>query len=140
MSDYSQPVAKSHRSYLDIYIGERVKSRRSFLGISQEKLGSHLGVTFQQIQKYEKGINRISASMLHGIANFLSVDFSYFVDGYKGESSLREESTPVYEMDNTKKKETTDLLRAYYKITDPVVRKKALELVKAIAATQKVDE
>ncbi|MDR1334260.1 MAG: helix-turn-helix domain-containing protein, partial [Holosporaceae bacterium] len=70
---YSDTNKKSPCGDLDVYIGKRVKSRRSLLGISQEKLGSSLGITFQQIQKYEKGVNRISASSLYNIANALSI-------------------------------------------------------------------
>lgn len=117
---------------LDKYIGEKVKARRMALRISQNKLGAHLGVTFQQIQKYEKGINRISASTLYRIAEALSVDYSYFFEGF-GSNSLKEENVPVYEYDNGKKKETTELLRAYYKISSPAVRKKILDLIKSFA-------
>jgi transcriptional regulator with XRE-family HTH domain len=131
---------KSFRSSLDSYIGKRVKARRSFLGISQEKLGSYLGITFQQIQKYEKGVNRISTSTLYSIANILAVDLSYFIEGYQQATSLGEGDKPVYELDQTKKKETSDLLRSFYKITNPAVRKKILELIKSIAtASQKID-
>lgn len=117
---------------LDKHIGERVKTRRIALGISQNKLGIHLGVTFQQIQKYEKGINRISASTLYRIAGALSVDYSYFFEGF-GSHILKEENVPAYEYDSSKKKETTELLKAYYKISSPAVRKKLLELIKSFA-------
>lgn len=137
MADYSSSGKKSCRNHLDWHIGSRVKSRRSFLGISQEKLGNYLGITFQQIQKYEKGVNRISASALYEIANALSVDLSYFVEGYDKAASLNEDAAPAYETDRLLKKETTELLRAYNKISDPSVRKKVLELIKMIAATQK---
>ncbi|MDR2106966.1 MAG: helix-turn-helix domain-containing protein [Holosporaceae bacterium] len=135
--NYLASKTKAPRNELDSYIGGRVKSRRTFLGISQEKLGHCLGVTFQQIQKYEKGINRISASTLYGIANVLAVDFSYFTDGYCGAGSLNESGTPIYEVNDDKKKETSELLRTYYKVNDPAVRKKILELVKTISSISK---
>jgi transcriptional regulator with XRE-family HTH domain len=135
MAGYSQIKTgkKSHSGDLDFYIGSRVKSRRSALGISQDKLGSYLGVTFQQIQKYEKGANRISASALYNIANALSIDFSYFVDGYRGRSSVYEDDVPNYELDKLKKRESIELLRAYYKISNPAVRKKILDMIKAFS-------
>jgi transcriptional regulator with XRE-family HTH domain len=134
MANYRSVNLKSPSGDLDSYIGSRVKFRRSALGISQDKLGENLGVTFQQIQKYEKGINRISASTLYNIAGVLSTDFSYFIRGYQN-SSLNDENVPVYEFDNSKKKESTELLRSYYKITDPTVRKKIVELIKALSFT-----
>ncbi|MDR1561017.1 MAG: helix-turn-helix domain-containing protein [Holosporaceae bacterium] len=134
MIGYSPKNSKSSYKDLDLYIGNRVKFRRSALGISQDRLGMYLGITFQQIQKYEKGVNRISASTLYNIANALSTDFAYFVRGYQN-SSLRENNVPSYEFDNSKKKESMDLLRSYYKITDPVVRKKILSIIKTFATT-----
>jgi transcriptional regulator with XRE-family HTH domain len=139
MADYLASETKSSRNSLDLHIGSRVKTRRSFLGISQEKLGNYLGITFQQIQKYEKGANRISASALHRIADILSVDLSYFFEGYNGAPSVSEENAIVYELDQTKKKETAELLRSYYKIENPAIRKKVCELVKSIAISQKID-
>ncbi|MDR0968272.1 MAG: helix-turn-helix domain-containing protein [Holosporaceae bacterium] len=138
MAKYIEPESKSTRSELDTHIGNRVKSRRSFLGISQEKLGNYLGITFQQIQKYEKGVNRISASSLFSIARVLGVDLSYFFDGYREDPAhILDGRSAIYEADATTKKETADLLRSYYKIEDPSVRKKVIELVKTISASQK---
>ena len=82
MVKYNTEKIKKNNKNLDAFIGEKLKRRRLFLGMSQDKLASHLGITFQQIQKYEKGVNRISASMLYTMANILSVDLQYFVDGY----------------------------------------------------------
>ncbi|MDR1982388.1 MAG: helix-turn-helix domain-containing protein [Holosporaceae bacterium] len=137
MAGYFAQKTIALRNDLDSHIGSRVKFRRTSLGISQEKLGSYLGITFQQIQKYEKGINRISASTLYNIANVLSVDISYFIEGYKNTQSLNESDTPIYEIDLTKKKETSELLRSYSKITAPLVRKKISELVRSISSLQK---
>ena len=136
MIDCPKLKTKSSKE-LELYIGKRVKDRRLFLGISQEKLGNYLGVTFQQIQKYEKGVNRISTSTLYHIANILVVDFSYFTEGYKQASSLREENEPIYKPEQTKKKETTELLRSFQKITDITVKKRILDLIKSIASFQK---
>ncbi|MDR0677316.1 MAG: helix-turn-helix domain-containing protein [Holosporaceae bacterium] len=136
MANYVATERRSRKG-LDSYIGSRVKSRRSFLGISQEKLGNYLGITFQQVQKYEKGANRISASMLYDMASALSVDFSYFTEGYKKGSSVEDENSPSYHMDQKNPKETTELLRHFCKINDPAIRKKIVGLVKSIAATEK---
>ncbi|MDR2068080.1 MAG: helix-turn-helix domain-containing protein [Holosporaceae bacterium] len=142
MTEYSQVKTskKSRSGDLDFYIGSRVKSRRSALGISQDKLGSYLGITFQQIQKYEKGANRISASTLYSIANALSIDFSYFVDGYQGCSSMHDENAISYEFNNLKKRESIELLRAYYKILNPALRKKILDMIKAFSSSLSKDE
>jgi transcriptional regulator with XRE-family HTH domain len=140
MDDCSELKTKSLQNSLDAYIGKRVKARRFFLGISQEKLGSYLGITFQQIQKYEKGVNRISASTLYNIANILAVDISYFIEGYRQAPSLGEESEPVYKMDQARKKEMAELLRSFQKVTNPIIRKKILDLIKSIASAQKFDQ
>ncbi|GHU13273.1 transcriptional regulator [Alphaproteobacteria bacterium] len=136
-SDYSIDRAKNSSKNLDAYIGNKIKFRRSLLGISQDKLGTHLGVTFQQIQKYEKGTNRVSASMLYNIANFLDVNISFFTDDFENSTkTLNEDSSNAYNVDISKKKESIDLLRVYYKISDASVRKRILELMKAVAVSE----
>lgn len=115
---------------LDTYIGKRLKSRRGSLNISQTNLGKSIGVTFQQIQKYEKGANRISASKLFEISRKLCTPMSYFFDNFDNNILEVEEDKPIYELENSKKKETIELLRAYYKIFDPLIRKKILEIIR----------
>jgi transcriptional regulator with XRE-family HTH domain len=105
--------------------------------MSQEKLGKYLGVTFQQIQKYEKGSNRISASTLYNIARVLAVDISFFVEGYGSNAELRDEVGSDYRSDLVKEKETSELLKSYYRIEMPSLRRKVSELVKTIAVSQK---
>jgi transcriptional regulator with XRE-family HTH domain len=134
--DYNIDKIKKVSKNLDAFIGNKIKFRRSMLSISQDKLGSYLGVTFQQIQKYEKGANRVSASMLYRIANFLDVNMSFFTDGFDNPSKiLNDENHPIYNIDISKKKESIDLLKAYYKIKDPSVRKKILKLIKTFSVT-----
>ncbi|MDR3179964.1 MAG: helix-turn-helix domain-containing protein [Holosporaceae bacterium] len=134
--DYNVDKIKKVSKNLDSFIGNKIKFRRSMLSISQDKLGSYLGVTFQQIQKYEKGTNRVSASMLYRIANFLDVNVSFFTDGFDNPSkTLNDENQLGYNIDIGKKKESIDLLKAYYKIKDSSVRKKILELIKTFSAT-----
>jgi transcriptional regulator with XRE-family HTH domain len=113
---------------LDFYIGSRVKSRRSALGITQDKLGNYLGVTYQQIQKYENGVDRISASTLYNIASALSIDIAYFFDGYHGYSPSNE--------DNVFNTESSNLLRAFYKIQNSVLRKKIIAMIKAFSTNR----
>lgn len=124
---------------VDLYIGRRVKDRRIELGFSQSKLASQLGVTFQQVQKYEKGMNRISASTLYTIAKILKVDWNYFVNGYKGGNVLSDSSSVSYESDKKKKKEAAELLRAYFKIEPPKIRKKFLDLLKGFYSSEEFE-
>lgn len=140
--NYNTQKVKKFNKSLDAFIGERVKQRRSALGMSQDKLGSYLGITFQQVQKYEKGVNRISASMLYTIATVLNADIQYFIDGFNAADSgaLNESSTPVYEVNVPNQKESLDLLKAYYGVPDSAVRKKVIELVKVFSHSLKKKE
>ncbi|MBQ7674010.1 MAG: helix-turn-helix domain-containing protein [Alphaproteobacteria bacterium] len=137
--NYNTEKVRKFNKSLDTFIGEKVKQRRAVIGMSQDKLGSYLGITFQQVQKYEKGVNRISASMLYTIATVLNTDIQYFIDGFNdGDSnSFNEFNSPVYEVNIQNQKESLDLLKAYYAIPDPIVRKKVMELVKAFSHSLK---
>jgi transcriptional regulator with XRE-family HTH domain len=109
------------------------------LGMSQEKLGESLGITFQQIQKYEKGTNRVGASRLQNISSILNVPVSFFFEDAPGEHSgaltgMAETSSSNYVVDFLSSSEGLQLNRAFVKITDPKVRRKVVELVKALAA------
>jgi transcriptional regulator with XRE-family HTH domain len=109
------------------------------LGMSQEKLGESLGITFQQIQKYEKGTNRVGASRLQNISSILNVPVSFFFEDAPGENSgmaggMAEASSSNYVVDFLSSSEGLQLNRAFVKITDPKVRRKVVELVKALAA------
>lgn len=118
---------------IDKSIGMRLKVRRSILGISQDKLASSLGVTFQQVQKYEKGANRISASTLYKISKILNIPINYFFDSLDSSNFfVCENTTKEYEISSEvlSKKETYDLLKNYYKIENLAVRKKILDFVK----------
>ena len=136
---------------IDVHVGNRVRLQRMLIGISQEKLGERLGLTFQQVQKYEKGINRIGASRLFEFSKVLDVPVSYFfeempanvlvgrVGGGRGRKSLAEPASPFEEeKDPMIKRETLELVRAYYKITDGRVRKRLFETVKAVGAAAHV--
>lgn len=129
---------------IDIHVGNRLKLRRTLLGISQEKLAESIAITFQQIQKYERGINRIGASRLFDIAAVLDVSVNYFFDEMpeqiaKQSPAQRSGAKPV-EVPNAgydllARRETLELVRAYYQIGNDSVRKRLFELTKSIART-----
>src|SRR5690606_16663975 len=114
-------------------VGSRVRMRRKMLGLSQEKLGEKLGITFQQIQKYEKGTNRVGASRLQAMADALDVPIAYFFPDTAtgGQSGLQEESAN-FMMDFMSTSEGLELSRAFTRIRNPKVRRKVLELVRAM--------
>lgn len=126
---------------VDVHVGSRVRLRRTLLGMSQEKLGEAIGLTFQQVQKYERGANRIGASRLFNLSQVLDVPVSFFFDDMPREAAdapvLGEEDDEdrvvEFEPDPMAKRETLELVRAYYRITDPGVRKRLFELTKAVA-------
>ena len=128
---------------VDIHVGSRVRLQRTLLGLSQEKLGDAVGLTFQQIQKYERGANRIGASRLFELSRILGVQVSFFFEEmpeqartHSGGRGLTDRSQAVYEADSLSRRETLELVRAYYRITDPKVRKRLFELAKAVAASE----
>ncbi|HEC90494.1 MAG TPA: XRE family transcriptional regulator [Alphaproteobacteria bacterium] len=125
---------------VDVHVGGRVRVRRTLLGLSQEKLGAAVGLTFQQIQKYERGTNRIGASRLFELSRVLDVPISFFFEGIvpggkRGRAGLSDQGQETFKRDPLAKRETLELVRAYYKISDPKVRKRLFELVKSIAKT-----
>jgi transcriptional regulator with XRE-family HTH domain len=119
----------------DIYVGSRIRMRRKMLGLSQEKLGERLGITFQQIQKYEKGTNRVGASRLQAMSDALEVPVAYFFPESgpnTGGGGMKEESA-TFMMDFLSTSEGLDLTRAFIRIQNPKVRRKVVELVRALA-------
>ena len=135
-------IAKDGPSPIDVHVGGRVRRRRTLMGLSQEKLGEAIGLTFQQVQKYERGMNRISASKLYLLSNVLDVPVSYFFDdlpdGLVSPSSVQAESVGRDD-DTIVKRETLELVRAYYRIESPAIRRRAFELLKALGRDQAVD-
>ncbi|HET6519992.1 MAG TPA: helix-turn-helix domain-containing protein [Geminicoccaceae bacterium] len=139
---------------IDVHVGKRLRLRRTLLGMSQERLGELLGLTFQQVQKYERGVNRIGSSRLYEIGQILDIPVSFFFDDMAEEGrpaaanpaapGLAEEQAgfehgpaaaaaaePELPLD---RRETLELVRAYYRITDPAVRKRLFDLTKALAS------
>jgi transcriptional regulator with XRE-family HTH domain len=143
---------------IDVHVGKRLRLRRTLLGMSQERLGELLGLTFQQVQKYERGVNRIGSSRLFELGQILDVPVSFFFDdmprtdtdashaafgpGAAGATraaaglGLAEEGAAFeHDLDDglsLDRRETLELIRAYYRIADPAVRKRLFELTKAL--------
>jgi transcriptional regulator with XRE-family HTH domain len=136
----------TNNNAVDMHVGKRVRLRRTLLGLSQEQLGTELNITFQQVQKYERGANRISASRLWDIGQILDVPINYFFDDMT-ENTMRSSPRRVSrgsEMldlsdeqikDPMARRETLELVRTYYSIEKPLVRKRISEMVKSIATT-----
>jgi transcriptional regulator with XRE-family HTH domain len=146
-----RPERESRPSPIDIHVGSRVRLRRTLLGMSQERLGDALGLTFQQVQKYERGVNRVGASRLFDISRVLDVPISYFFDDMPEGMSESPVSGPRGRMhgfaetqepfavgvdDHLTKRETLELVRAYYRITDPAMRKRMFDLMKSLATPE----
>jgi transcriptional regulator with XRE-family HTH domain len=128
---------KKSTGSIDKEIGSRVRMRRISIGMSQEKLGDMLGLTFQQVQKYEKGTNRISVGRLVDIAKILGVDIHFFFNGIKSikaEPGFGEEETPPYMADMISTPEGLQLIRTFTSIKNPKVRKSIVQLVTTLAA------
>jgi transcriptional regulator with XRE-family HTH domain len=120
-------VAKDGPHPIDVHVGSRARLRRTLLGMNQTQLGEKLGITFQQIQKYENGFNRISASRLYQMTRILDVPVSFFFDG------LDEGASAWSPDDIWLNRETLNFVRAYYRIGDPAARKGVFVLTKAMA-------
>lgn len=127
---------------VDIHVGERLRSRRSLLGMTQEKLAEAVNLTFQQIQKYERGTNRVSASRLWQFSKILQVPVSYFFENYIDRSGARALAQGLADNDQDDfagqedimaRKETLDLVRVYYSIPDPNLRKDLLKMIRTMA-------
>lgn len=117
---------------MDKHIGRRVYLRRTALGMSQEALGKAIGVTFQQVQKYERGANRIGAGNLFDFSKTLRVPVSYFYEEYDKEGFAEDNSK--FESELASSRESLALVSAYNKIVDPLVRKRLLSFIKALAS------
>ncbi|MDR3474400.1 MAG: helix-turn-helix transcriptional regulator [Devosia sp.] len=148
----AEQVAGSEResrpSPIDVHVGSRIRLRRTLLGMSQERLGEALGLTFQQVQKYERGVNRVGASRLFDLSRVLDVPISFFFDdlpdsvantfgGQPGRrSSGLTETGDGFGDDTLNRRETLELVRAYYRITDPALRKRVFDLIKSMGPAE----
>jgi transcriptional regulator with XRE-family HTH domain len=130
---------------VDIHVGARVRLRRTLLGMTQTKLGDALGLTFQQVQKNERGTNRIGSSRLFLLSKILDVPVSFFFDDMApevaaGDDGFSSAAQASIETDSLARRETLELVRAYYKIPNPIVRKRLFNLVKALGGEAVDDE
>jgi len=137
-------ASKGFPNPIDVHVGRRIRQRRTLLGMNQDTLAKAIGLTFQQVQKYEHGRNRVGSSRLFDVARVLDVPIAYFFEemeaGVADKSPSRLMGVPASKLqkaaaqpDPLVKRETLELVRAYYKITERRVRKRVFELTKAIA-------
>lgn len=133
-------MSKKSPNPIDKHVGSRVRMRRMMISMSQEKLGERLGITFQQIQKYEKGTNRIGASRLQQSAIALGVPVAFFFEGAPvptgSSGGFSESASPAYVSDFLATSDGLSLTKAFMKVQDPKVRRRIVDLVEAIAAEQ----
>lgn len=148
-----RPERESRSSPVDAHVGTRIRLRRTLLGMSQERLGEALGLTFQQVQKYERGVNRVGASRLFDLSRVLDVPIAFFFDDMPEPlaSAYGAQGGPIGPRrsfgfadaqdafgatqaadESMNRRETLELVRAYYRITDPSVRKRVFELIKSL--------
>lgn len=119
---------------VDVYVGKRLRARRILLNVSQGELGEKAGgITFQQVQKYELGTNRISVSRLYEFSQILNVSIEYFFEGYAGNGTSDSVQTPFDDDDDIlTKRETIKLVRTYYGIEDTAIRKQVMKMAQTL--------
>jgi transcriptional regulator with XRE-family HTH domain len=126
---------------IDIHVGTRIRLRRNMLGLSQEKLGEAIGLTFQQVQKYERGANRVGASRLHELSRVLDVPVSFFFDAMDPvrapaiPDGFAEAPAEAFDSDPLRRRETIELVSAFYEIGDVTLRRRFFDLAKALVAS-----
>jgi transcriptional regulator with XRE-family HTH domain len=147
-----KPEKEARPSPIDVHVGSRIRLRRTMMGMSQERLGEALGLTFQQVQKYERGVNRVGASRLFDLSRVLDVPISFFFDDMppgmnRPASSVSptlggrrgpgfSDTQDAFGDDMLNRRETGDLVRAYYRISDASVRKSMLDLIKKVGTPE----
>jgi transcriptional regulator with XRE-family HTH domain len=137
--DHERGAVVTRHNPIDVHVGHQIRQRRATLGISQEQLAAVLGLSFQQVQKYERGVNRVGASRLHDLAHALDVPIGYFFEDMPGTQSgppgsvlgMHETQQNLGE-DILNRRETLDLVRAFSGITDDDVRHRVLDLVRSL--------
>jgi transcriptional regulator with XRE-family HTH domain len=137
----SERMAGKKPNPVDAHVGSRVRLRRMLLGMSQERLGESMGLTFQQVQKYEKGVNRIGASRLFQISKILDVPVQFFFEEapYNGDGNavrgMAEPDSEAFILEFLNSREGLELNRAFVKIGDAKVRKSVVDLVRALSGS-----
>ena len=119
----------------DLHVGKRLRRRRRLLGLTQQELAGQVGVRFQQIQKYECGANRMTSSRLYDLSKALNVSVQYFFDGIEGDDLLAANDAERLDGDILSQKETLELVRAYYRLSERP-RRRLLDLAKALEGDQ----
>ncbi len=140
-----KPVREHRANQLDAHVGGRMRLRRTLLGLSQEKLASALGITFQQVQKYERGVNRVGASRLYDLSRVLDVPVAFFFDGIAANKALPKKKPIIraigvaspkaafqYEDELGNDREILELVRAFKAIKNPEMRKSVLDMVRSL--------
>ena len=127
---FQSSVPKKQPNPIDVQVGNRVRIRRMLIGMSQERLGDLLGLTFQQVQKYEKGVNRIGAGRLYEVSRILNVPVGYFFEGMT--DVPQNGHHPAHDSEMVASRETLELVRAYYRIEDPTVRRRLVDLLRSL--------
>ena len=141
---------KEGPSPIDTHVGTRIRLRRTLMGMSQEKLGEALGLTFQQVQKYERGVNRVGASRLFDLSRVLDVPINFFFDDLservaglhgtghttRAAGGFAEPQAGFGTDESLNRRETLELVRAYYRITEPSVRKRVFDLIKSMGPSE----
>lgn len=135
--DRSEPAAAPRRrrgraNEIDALVGRRIRQRRMLLGMSQSDLANALGITFQQLQKYERGLNRVGAGRLYDLSQALQVPVGYFFEAETEEADAGSDLQEVA-AEPARQRETVDLVRAYYGLQDQTVRRRVLDLVRALS-------
>lgn len=137
-------MTKKTPNPIDRHVGSRVRMRRMMVSMSQEKLGERLGITFQQVQKYEKGTNRIGASRMHQIATILGVPVAFFYEGAPGgdasAAGFADSGNPAYVSDFMATSEGLSLAKAFMKVSDPKLRRRIVDLVEAMVVASEGSE
>jgi transcriptional regulator with XRE-family HTH domain len=136
-------VSKKQANPIDAQVGNRVRIRRMLIGMSQERLGDLLGLTFQQVQKYEKGVNRIGAGRLFEVSRILGVPIDFFYEGVSDQLDVRsiaDQKNALPVMEFVSSGEGFQLSLAFMKIKDAKVRKRVLDLVKSLGEDESVKE
>ena len=142
-----QRKTRGKPTYVDVHVGQRIRQRRTLLGYSQERLADALDLTFQQVQKYERGANRVGAGRLYELSRALDVPVTFFFEempdapaGAPSGPAMQEAAQRQYEADPMAQRETLLLVRAYYGINDPAVRRRMLDLIRAMGRTEDMED
>ena len=123
--------SRAQANAVDTHVGQRIRDKRNERGMSQTEVANALGVTFQQVQKYERGTNRVGASRLFDLSRILSAPVQYFFEGLKNQPTpIEEENDNVIHF---MKRDTVELVEAYYKVENPQVRRQILSTIRSIS-------